>query len=141
MPALRADAWVVPAIKLVVMLLLVALGVAPAISGSRLPFAKTAAAVKPGPLRVGVDQHGHVWIPGPRSPGPVRESDLHARLRSEYAARAGEPRVLHLVADRFTPYARVEAVLRAARAAGVRDVELIADCPRGTESLLRACGT
>lgn len=43
------------------------------------------------------------------------------------------------MADRHAPYARVQAVTRAAAELGIRDIELIVECPRGRESLLRAC--
>ena len=70
-------------------------------------------------------------------PGPVPATKLAQRLRTAFADRAGEE--LYLVADRSVEYVWVQQVITAARQAGVREVQLIVECPRGSESLTRQC--
>lgn len=82
---------------------------------------------------------GHIWIVGAAQPGPVPDARLVERLRHAYAVQGDAPAVLHLVAEPHAPYARVQAVTRAAAELGIRDVELIVECPCGRESLLRTC--
>ena len=143
----ETDAWraplpqpmAVPTIGLLVLLLISAMVITPPIHGPRLATAATGTPVAPGQLTVGVDREGGIWIPGSSEGGPVPEARLADRLRREFAVRDNPPAVLHLVADRYAPYARVQAVTRAAAELGIRDVELIVACPRGKESLLRIC--
>jgi biopolymer transport protein ExbD len=139
MRAPRPDAVSVPMIGMMVLLVIVAMVITPAVGGPRLAEARTATPVMRGPLTVGVDRDGRVWIPGAPVPGPMSESRLAARLRDDYALRGDRTGVLHLVADRWAPYRHVQAVLRAAAQAGVREVELIVECPPGRESLGDRC--
>ena len=92
-----------------------------------------------GHLTVGIARDGGVWLPGARDPGPIADARLAARLREDYTARGDRSAVLHLVADRSAPHARVQTVLRAAQDVGVHHIALIAECPRGKQSLLRDC--
>lgn len=135
----RPQAMPVPMIGMVVMLLVGTMVMTPAVAGPRLAEARTATPVMRGPISVWVDRDGYVWIPDAPGPGPIRDAELPARLRDQFARRGDRTGMLHLVAERSAPYGRVQEVLQAAAAAGVRDVELIVDCPRGTESLRRAC--
>jgi biopolymer transport protein ExbD len=143
----EAEAWrgpppqalAVPMTGVVMMLLVAAMVITPAVTGPGLAEARMATPVMRGPLAVGVDRDGNVWIPAASAPGPIAETQLAARLRDDYALRGDRSGVLHLVADRRAPYDRVQAVLRAASRAGVRHVELIVECPRGTESLKHDC--
>jgi biopolymer transport protein ExbD len=130
----------VPMIGVLVLLLVATMVLTPPIHGPRLPVAATATPVPRNGLTVGVDGHGHVWIAGVADPGPVAAGELAGRLRELRSGR-GEPSVLYLQADESLSYARMQPLLRAASKAGVRNVQLIAECPRGTESLLRTCRT
>jgi biopolymer transport protein ExbD len=135
----RPQAMAVPMIGLLVMLLATTMVITPAIHGPKLPAAAAGTPVPRSPVAVGVDRDGQIWIVGAAEPGPVPDDRLAERLRHAYAVRGDGPAVLHLVADRFAPYARVQTVTRAAAELGIRDIELIVECPRGRESLLRAC--
>jgi biopolymer transport protein TolR len=127
----------VPAIALCVVLLVAAMGITPACACQLplLPSAATAVALRTEGMTVGVDWRGEVWI------GRMRVSDdrMAAALRDSLAARAADARAVHVRADRKAPYGRVQAVLGAARGAGVRRVELLADCPQGSNVYTRAC--
>lgn len=133
------QAMALPMIGVLVVLLICAMVFTPAVTGPRFATARTATPVVRGAFTVGVDRDGGVWILDAPNPGPITDAALVARLRASYAVRGDRSGVLHLLADRWAPYARVQTVLRAAAAAGVRDVELIVQCPRGKESLLHSC--
>ena len=135
----RPQAMSVPMIGMVVLLLIAAMVITPAVTGPRLANARTATPVMRGPVSVGVDRDGGIWIPGSPVPGPLTPPQLSERLRDDYALRGDRSGMLHLMADRGAPYGRVQAVLGAAAQAGVRRVELIVECPRGAESLQRDC--
>lgn len=126
-------------IGMMVLLLIAAMVITPAVTGPRLANARTATPVLRGPIRVGVDRDGGIWVPGSPVSGPFTPPQLSARLRAEYALRGDRSGVLHLVADRGAPYGRVQAVLGAAAQAGVRHVELIVNCPPGRASLKHDC--
>jgi biopolymer transport protein ExbD len=136
----RPLAAMLPTVHVMVLLLLLALGITPAITGgTKLPTAKTAAPAMKDRLTVGIDRDGRVWIGAVPDPGPVPDRQLAQRLGEAYAGRRGEE--MYLVADRSLHYARVQQVIQAARQAGVREVQLIVECPRGGESLTRQCRT
>jgi biopolymer transport protein ExbD len=135
----RPAAMAMPMIWVLVVLLIGAMVLTPSVTGPRFANARTATPVARGAFTVGVDRDGGVWILHAPDPGPIADAALAARLRAGYALRGDPSGVLHLVADRWAPYARVQTVLRAAAEAGVRDVELIVECPRGKESLVRNC--
>ncbi len=135
----RPQALAVPMIGVVVMVLVAAMVITPAVAGPWLADARTATPVLRGPLVVGVDRDGNAWIPAAHPPAAITEAQLAARLRDDYALRGDRSGVLHLAADWRAPYRRVQAVLRAAARAGVRDVELIVECPRGKEFLHDEC--
>lgn len=138
-PEPRPLAAMLPAINLFVLLLLTLMAI-PFWSFdhyTRLPAARTAAPAMKDRVTVGVDKNGSVWMYDVGDPGPVPAARLAQRLRAAFADRAGEE--LYLVADRSLEYARVQQVITAARQAGVREVQLIVACPRGSESLTRQC--
>jgi biopolymer transport protein ExbD len=136
----RPLAAMLPTLLLFVLLLLTIMVVSPpylVMHGPRLPTAKTAVPAMKARLTVGIDRDGMVWIEGVPDPGPIPDRFLTERLREAFAGRAGEE--LYLVADRNLEYVRVQRVIAAASEAGVREVQLIVACPRGRESLMRAC--
>jgi biopolymer transport protein ExbD len=111
----------------------------PAGHGPRLPSAATGLSVGPQPLTAGIDHNGRFYLLESARWKPVADAELPARVRSLIGSRRGATR-LYVTADRNVTYGRLLVLAEAARGAGVQQLDLATSCPRGTESLLTACG-
>jgi biopolymer transport protein ExbD len=138
LPQPRPLAAMLPLVHLVMLVLITWMVVTPAIAThTRLPRARTAMPAMKDRVTVAIDDNGGFWIAHAADPGPIRSDQMARRLGEAYAGRAGEE--LYLIADQRVEYAWVQRVLAAASQAGVREVQLIAECPRDRESLMRHC--
>jgi biopolymer transport protein ExbD len=129
-----------PHLLFVVLLLATAYGATPMYTGYGpwLPTAATATPHKGDHPTFGIDIVGRYFEHGAINPGPIPPSALTGRLRAAYVTHPGD-HVLYLMADRGVAYSAVLNVVDAAQEVGVREIGLIAECPRGQESLFRLC--
>jgi biopolymer transport protein ExbD len=123
----RAGSDTTPFAGVALVLLIIFMGVMPALGGPYLPKARTASVVKEEMPRLGVDEQGKYWV-GER---PVPDAALADAVRAELASRPGQELVM-LTGDRHADYHRVEGALNTLRSAGIRRVVLEAWLPRET---------
>ena len=109
-----------------------------AFGGPYLPKAATGLPVGPDPLTAGINNDGKFYLLESSGWTPVVDADLPARVQALVASKPGATR-LYVTADRHAPYARLLVLAEAARGAGVQQLDLATECPRGKESLLSAC--
>jgi biopolymer transport protein ExbD len=110
----------------------------PAFGGPYLPNAATGLPVGPNPLTVGINNDGKFYLLESSGWIPVVDAELPARVKAHVASKPGVTR-LYVTADRHAPYARLLVLAEAARGAGVQQLDLATECPRGKEFLVRAC--
>jgi biopolymer transport protein ExbD len=127
-----------PLAFLSVILLVLVMVLTPAHGGPYLPKATTGLPVGPNPLTVGINDDGRFYLKESSEWKRVADADLSARVRALVASRPGATR-LYVTADRDAPYDRLLVLAEAARGAGVQQLDLATQCPRGKESLLDAC--
>lgn len=127
-----------PMIFLVALLLMIAMLVTPAIGGPYLPAARTAMPVGANPLSAGIDERGAFFLRESTGWKPIADAELSSRLGALVRSRPGETR-LYVEADRSVPYTRLMMLADAARASGIRGLDLGASCPAGRETLFTRC--
>lgn len=138
-PLRPLSAWsALPLASLCTLLLVTAFVLSPwgwVFHGPRLPRAATAEALHPRGLILGIDEDARFRV-GIRR---VTPAELEQALRDSLARRPAVDRQVELAADRDVGYGEVLFVLEAASRAGVREMALMADCPRGREGHWRRC--
>ena len=127
-----------PLAFLSVLLLVLAMVFTPAPGGPYLPAAATGRPVGANPLTAAINDDGRFYLLESSVWKPVGDADLPERVRAFVASRPGATR-LYVMADRHAPYDRLLVLAEAARGAGVQQLDLATDCPRGKESLLDTC--
>jgi biopolymer transport protein ExbD len=129
-----------PLLFLTVLLLLIVLVLSPlGIDHHRwVPVAVHGTPIEHRQTVLGIDRDGRFWLPNTPDPGPIRRSDLAARLDQTISAYGGAPR-LSLEASPRTPYSFILDVVDVARELGIDRLDLLVDCPAGSESLLASC--
>jgi biopolymer transport protein ExbD len=133
-----SSATLLPLLFLVVLLLMVPMVVTPAfVHHSYLPAAATANPLFDAHPEVALEFHGGVWFTSGDDWVRIPATSLVATLTEAYRGQL-DP-VLRVRAEPGTPYARILDVLGAAHAAGVAQIDLLAECPRGKESLRFRC--
>ncbi|HEY0154081.1 MAG TPA: biopolymer transporter ExbD [Longimicrobium sp.] len=127
-----------PLAFLSVLLLVLAMVFTPAPGGPYLPIAATGLPIGPSPLTAGIDKNGNFFLRESADWKPVADADLSERVRTLVGSKPGTRR-LYVTADRKAPYGRLLMLAEAARGAGVQQLDLATECPRGKESLLDSC--
>jgi biopolymer transport protein ExbD len=120
-----------PFIGLVMTLLIVVMGITPAIGcGPNPPRAREVAPLKENRVTLAIDNQGKFYTNDVTNPGPIPARYLADRVGSGLAARPPEERdIVYLLADRAVSYASVLTAMDALRENGVRHMGLIANQP------------
>ena len=141
-PALIVGIKTFPFLIFTVLLLITAAAATPACACyyPSLPRAATATPHKADHPTFGIDNQGRVFEVGADLRGPIPPSRIADRVRGAHTSRPDDL-VLYLVADADVQYSAVLSLVTAAQNAGVREIGLIAECPRGRESLMTHCRT
>jgi biopolymer transport protein ExbD len=128
-----------PLIALCVILLVTALTITPmgmVIHGPRLARAATAERLDPRALTVVVDKLGRVWVGNGRGVEPIERT-----IGDSLAARAAGERRVHLLIDQDVRYELAQTAIAALSRAGLHEIDLLVDCPRGRDGYGRFCAT
>jgi biopolymer transport protein ExbD len=101
----------------------------PFMHGPLLPQARTAVPLATDGVMLAIDREGRFHLRADDTFEPLPPPRLSAMLAEAYATRPGD-HALRLWADTDASYAHVLTALDAARQAGVRRVDILADIPR-----------
>jgi biopolymer transport protein ExbD len=121
-----------PFIGVVMTLLIVSMGITPAVVYEpRLPSARAAEPMMENRVTVGLSNQGLFYIDDVANPGPIPTRHLAVRIGEALRAHPAEERdVVYFMADRGITYRAVLDAMDAVRANGIRRVGLITELER-----------